>query len=111
MTGDYDYVVRVVVVDTADFERLHSKHLARRLPGVARAPRAFVAHDPEVARAADSLIRSVAHHPGGGGLRTTVTANRYCFHQHPDLLACLRFDAADAARVTRESTVGPPMST
>jgi DNA-binding Lrp family transcriptional regulator len=35
MTGDYDYLVRVVVADTADFERLHSKFLTR-LPGVAR---------------------------------------------------------------------------
>src|ERR1700754_3799500 len=34
MTGDYDYVVRVVVADTADFERVHSKHLTR-LCGVA----------------------------------------------------------------------------
>ena len=35
MTGDYDYTVRVVVADTADYERIHSKHLTR-LPGVAR---------------------------------------------------------------------------
>lgn len=40
MTGDYDYVVRVVVADTADFERLHSKHLTR-LPGVARVHSSF----------------------------------------------------------------------
>ena len=37
---DYDYVVRVVVADTADFERLHSKHLTR-LPGVARVHSSF----------------------------------------------------------------------
>src|SRR5688572_28748830 len=40
MTGDYDYVVRVVVADTADFERLHSKYLTR-LPGVARVHSSF----------------------------------------------------------------------
>lgn len=40
MTGDYDYLVRVVVADTADFERLHSKHLTR-LPGVARVHSSF----------------------------------------------------------------------
>jgi Lrp/AsnC family leucine-responsive transcriptional regulator len=33
-------VVRVVVADTADFERLHSKHLTR-LPGVARVHSSF----------------------------------------------------------------------
>ncbi len=40
MTGDYDYVVRVVVADTADFERLHSRFLTR-LPGVARVHSSF----------------------------------------------------------------------
>jgi DNA-binding Lrp family transcriptional regulator len=40
MTGDYDYAVRVVVADTADFERLHSKYLTR-LPGVARVHSSF----------------------------------------------------------------------
>lgn len=40
MTGDYDYCLRVVVADTADFERLHSKHLTR-LPGVARVHSSF----------------------------------------------------------------------
>jgi Lrp/AsnC family leucine-responsive transcriptional regulator len=40
MTGDYDYLLRVVVADTQDFERLHSKHLTR-LPGVARVHSSF----------------------------------------------------------------------
>ena len=40
MTGDYDYIVRVVVADTADFERVHSKHLTR-LPAVARIHSSF----------------------------------------------------------------------
>jgi Lrp/AsnC family transcriptional regulator, leucine-responsive regulatory protein len=40
MTGDFDYLVRAVVADTADFERLHSKYLTR-LPGVARVHSSF----------------------------------------------------------------------
>lgn len=40
MSGDYDYAIRVVVADTDDFERLHSKHLTR-LPGVARVHSSF----------------------------------------------------------------------
>ncbi len=35
ITGDYDYLLRVVVADTADFERLHHQHLTH-LPGVTR---------------------------------------------------------------------------
>lgn len=35
MTGEYDYLLRLVVADMADFERIHRRHLAR-LPGVAR---------------------------------------------------------------------------
>jgi Lrp/AsnC family transcriptional regulator, leucine-responsive regulatory protein len=35
MTGDFDFLLRVVVADTADFERMHSRELTR-LPGVAR---------------------------------------------------------------------------
>lgn len=40
MTGEYDYLVRVVVADTADFERIHSQHLTR-LPGVIRVHSSF----------------------------------------------------------------------
>jgi len=40
MTGDYDYLLRVVAEDTADFERIHSKVLTR-LPGVARVHSSF----------------------------------------------------------------------
>ncbi len=40
MTGDYDYLVRVVVADTADFERVHSQQLTR-LPAVARVHSSF----------------------------------------------------------------------
>ena len=35
MTGGFDYLLRVVVSDMADFERLHKESLTR-LPGVAR---------------------------------------------------------------------------
>jgi Lrp/AsnC family transcriptional regulator, leucine-responsive regulatory protein len=40
MTGDFDYLLRVVVADTADFERVHSRHLTR-LPHVARVHSSF----------------------------------------------------------------------
>jgi Lrp/AsnC family transcriptional regulator, leucine-responsive regulatory protein len=40
MTGDYDYLLRVVVADTADFERVPSQHLTR-LPHVARVHSSF----------------------------------------------------------------------
>ena len=35
MTGEFDYLLRVVVSDATDFERIHSQHLTR-LPGVSR---------------------------------------------------------------------------
>jgi Lrp/AsnC family leucine-responsive transcriptional regulator len=40
MTGPYDYLLRVVVSDPGDFERLHSQYLTR-LPGVARVQSSF----------------------------------------------------------------------
>jgi DNA-binding Lrp family transcriptional regulator len=40
MTGEFDYLLRVVVSDTADFERVHSQHLTR-LPGVSRVQSSF----------------------------------------------------------------------
>ena len=40
MTGAYDYMVRVVVEDTADYERLHNDYLTR-LPGVVRVQSSF----------------------------------------------------------------------
>jgi len=40
MTGEFDYLLRVVVSDAADFERVHSKHLTR-LPGVSRVQSSF----------------------------------------------------------------------
>ena len=40
MTGEFDYLLRVVVADAADFERIHSQHLTR-LPAVARVQSSF----------------------------------------------------------------------
>jgi len=40
MTGQQDYLLRVVVSDPSDFERLHSQHLTS-LPGVARVQSSF----------------------------------------------------------------------
>ena len=40
MTGTSDYLVRVVVRDTTDYERLHTKYLTR-LPGVVRVQSSF----------------------------------------------------------------------
>jgi DNA-binding Lrp family transcriptional regulator len=40
MTGEFDYLLRVVVSDAADFERIHSGSLTR-LPGVARVQSSF----------------------------------------------------------------------
>ena len=40
MTGEFDYLLRVVVADTEDFERIHSQQLTR-LPGVARVHSSF----------------------------------------------------------------------
>ncbi|MDG2050341.1 MAG: Lrp/AsnC family transcriptional regulator [Myxococcota bacterium] len=40
MTGEFDYLVRVVVADAEDFERIHRQALTR-LPGVARIHSSF----------------------------------------------------------------------
>ncbi len=40
MTGEHDYVLRVVVADVNDFERIHQKYLTR-LPGVDRVNSSF----------------------------------------------------------------------
>jgi Lrp/AsnC family leucine-responsive transcriptional regulator len=40
MSGEYDYLLRVVVAGTADFERVHSRHLTG-LPHVARVHSSF----------------------------------------------------------------------
>ena len=40
MTGEYDYLLRVVASDAADFERIHTESLTR-LPGVARIHTSF----------------------------------------------------------------------
>ena len=40
MAGEADYVLRVIVKDAADYERIHRDHLSR-LPGVARIQSSF----------------------------------------------------------------------
>jgi DNA-binding Lrp family transcriptional regulator len=40
MTGEHDYLLRLVVADLADFERIHSQHLTR-LPSVIRVQSSF----------------------------------------------------------------------
>lgn len=40
MSGEFDYLLRVVVRDARDYERVHSQHLTR-LPGVARVHSSF----------------------------------------------------------------------
>ena len=40
MSGDYDYLLRVIVADARDYERLHSQHLTR-LPNVDRVRSSF----------------------------------------------------------------------
>ena len=40
MTGDADFLLRVVASDAADFERIHTQHLTR-LPGVTRVHSSF----------------------------------------------------------------------
>jgi len=41
MSGEYDYLLRVVLEDTADFERLASSQHLTRLPNVARCISSF----------------------------------------------------------------------
>jgi DNA-binding Lrp family transcriptional regulator len=50
MSGEYDYLVRVVVADTADFERVHSQHLTS-LPHVARVHSSFALRTVQKSRA------------------------------------------------------------
>lgn len=40
MSGDQDFMLRVIVTDTRDYERIHTEHLTR-LPGVARVHSSF----------------------------------------------------------------------
>lgn len=49
MSGEYDYLLRVVVADTADFERVHSRHLTS-LPHVARVHSSFALRTVQKAR-------------------------------------------------------------
>jgi Lrp/AsnC family transcriptional regulator, leucine-responsive regulatory protein len=49
MTGDYDYLLRVVVADLADFERVHHHHLTR-LPNVTRVHSSFAVRTVQKSR-------------------------------------------------------------
>ena len=40
MAGDADYLIRIIVANAADYERIHNEHLTR-LPGVARVRSSF----------------------------------------------------------------------
>ena len=50
MSGEYDYLLRVVVADTVDFERVHSQHLTS-LPHVARVHSSFALRTVQKSRA------------------------------------------------------------
>jgi Lrp/AsnC family leucine-responsive transcriptional regulator len=50
MSGEYDYLLRVVVADTADFERVHSQHLTS-LPHVSRVHSSFALRTVQKSRA------------------------------------------------------------
>lgn len=58
MSGEYDYLIRVVVADNADFERIHARHLTR-LPGVARVHSSFALRT--VQKASALPIRAARH--------------------------------------------------
>jgi Lrp/AsnC family transcriptional regulator, leucine-responsive regulatory protein len=49
MTGDYDYLLRVVVADLTDFERVHNHHLTR-LPNVTRVHSSFAVRTVQKSR-------------------------------------------------------------
>ena len=61
MTGEYDYLLRLVVADMADYERIHSQYLTR-LPSVAQVHSSFAMRT--VTRAASLPLR-----PPGDGAR------------------------------------------
>ena len=50
MSGEYDYLLRVVVADTADFERVHSQQLTS-LPHVSRVHSSFALRTVQKSRA------------------------------------------------------------
>jgi Lrp/AsnC family leucine-responsive transcriptional regulator len=54
MTGEHDYLLRIVVADLADFERVHSQHLTR-LPSVVSVQSSFAMRT--VTRAAALPVR------------------------------------------------------
>ncbi len=57
MSGDADYLLRVIVADARDYERVHSQHLTR-LPGVARVHSSFALRT--VAKKTEVPVRGVS---------------------------------------------------
>src|ERR1700741_318451 len=66
MTGEYDYLLRLVVADMADFERVHNQHLTR-LPSVTRVHSSFAMRT--VTRAATLPARESGRAVGGKASR------------------------------------------
>ena len=58
MSGDADYILRVIVEDARDYERIHSRHLTR-LPGVDRVHSSFALRT--VVKKTELPIRSVGN--------------------------------------------------
>ena len=57
MSGEFDYLLRVIVADARDYERIHSQSLTR-LPGVARVHSSFTLRT--VAKKTEIPIRDLA---------------------------------------------------
>lgn len=57
MTGEHDYLLRLVVADLADFERIHNQHLTR-LPSVARVHSSFAMRTVTRSRSLPTRTRS-----------------------------------------------------
>ncbi len=55
MTGEHDYLLRLVVADMADFERIHNQHLTR-LPSVTRVHSSFAMRTVTRSRSLPSRI-------------------------------------------------------
>ena len=77
MTGEHDYLLRVVVADLADFERIHSQHLTR-LPSVVSVQSSFAMRT--VTRSADAApaLRRIT----GGAAGARVAGARSCAYTH-----------------------------
>lgn len=61
MSGDADYLLRVIVADSRDYERVHSQHLTR-LPGVDRVHSSFALRT--VIKKTEIPVRNAARRSG-----------------------------------------------